>query len=73
MAAPRLTGSRSKGTAVQDICISIRNGRTVWRWKHEGSLEEMKSRLESAEGWRKLLIRKELCEHPFGTMKRAFN
>lgn len=33
----------------------------------------MRVRLESAEGRKKLLVRKELCEHPFGTMKRAFN
>lgn len=54
-------------------CTRNREGRTIWRWEHEKVLEEMRLRLESAEGRKKLLVRKELCEHPFGTMKRAFN
>jgi transposase len=51
-------------------CTRNRDGRTLWRWEHEEVLEEMRSRLESAEGRRKLHLRKELCEHPFGTIKR---
>ena len=54
-------------------CTRNKIGRTIWRWEHEEILEEMRARLRSPEGLRKLLLRKELCEHPFGTMKRAFN
>jgi transposase len=54
-------------------CTKNKIGRTIWRWEHEEILEEMRARLRSPEGLRKLLLRKELCEHPFGTMKRAFN
>jgi transposase len=54
-------------------CTMNKIGRTIWRWEHEEILEEMRARLRSPEGLRKLLLRKELCEHPFGTMKRAFN
>jgi len=54
-------------------CTKNKIGRTIWRWEHEEILEEMRARLRSPEGLRKLLLRKEPCEHPFGTMKRAFN
>jgi len=54
-------------------CTRNKEGRMIWRWEHEEVLEEMRSRLESADGRRKFSLRKELCEHPFGTMKRGFN
>jgi len=54
-------------------CTRNREGRMIWRWEHEEVLEGQRVRLQSAEGKKKLLVRKELCEHPFGTIKRAFN
>ena len=55
-------------------CTRNRNdGRTMLRWEHEKVLEETRARLKAPDGRSKLLVRKELCEHPFGTMKRAFN
>ncbi|MDG6996934.1 MAG: transposase, partial [Nitrososphaerota archaeon] len=36
-------------------------------------MDEIRMRLKTADGLRKLLVRKELVEHPFGSMKRAFN
>lgn len=54
-------------------CTRNKDGRTMLRWEHEEVLEEMRVRLETVEGSRKRLVRKELCEHQFGTIKRAFN
>jgi hypothetical protein len=54
-------------------CTRNKTGRMVRRWEHEGLLEEMRARLKTADGLMKVQMRKELCEHPFGTMKRAFN
>ena len=49
------------------------NSAIVLRWEDGEILEELRTRLASAEGRSNLLVRKELCEHPFGTMKRVFN
>ena len=43
----------------------------VYRWEHEGLLEEMEERMR-AEPWR-MDARRDVVEHPFGSMKRAFN
>lgn len=54
-------------------CTKNKLGRVIRRWEHEELLEEMRARLTTADGLMKVRMRKELCEHPFGTMKRAFN
>ena len=54
-------------------CTKNKTGRMVRRWEHEGLLEEMRARLRTADGLMRVRMRRELCEHPFGTMKRAFN
>jgi transposase len=52
-------------------CTLNKHGRTLWRWEHAEVLDEMRARmLREPE---KLALRKKLVEHPFGTMKRAFN
>jgi len=52
-------------------CTLNKHGRTLWRWEHAEVLDEMRDRmLREPE---KLALRKSLVEHPFGTMKRAFN
>jgi transposase len=52
-------------------CTLNKHGRTLWRWEHAEVLDEMRERiLREPE---KLALRKKLVEHPFGTMKRAFN
>ncbi len=51
-------------------CTRFKVGRWIRRWEHEEVLEDMKRRL-----WlhpEVMDLRKELVEHPFGTMKRAF-
>lgn len=52
-------------------CTRYKRGRTVWRWEHAEVVEEMKLRMR-LEPW-KLEARKRIVEHPFGTIKRAFN
>jgi transposase len=52
-------------------CTRYKRGRMVWRWEHAEVVEEMKLRMR-LEPW-KLEARKTLVEHPFGTIKRAFN
>ncbi len=52
-------------------CTRYKRGRMVWRWKHAEVVEEMKLRMR-LEPW-KLEARKSIVEHPFGTIKRAFN
>lgn len=52
-------------------CTLNKHGRTLWRWEYAEVLDEMRERmLREPE---KLALRKRLVEHPFGTMKRAFN
>jgi transposase len=52
-------------------CTLNKHGRTLWRWEHAEVLDEMRARmLREPE---KLAMRKGIVEHPFGTMKRAFN
>jgi transposase len=52
-------------------CTRYKRGRTVWRWEHAEVVEEMKLRMMLEPG--KLALRKKIVEHPFGTIKRAFN
>jgi len=52
-------------------CTTNKHGRTLWRWEYAEVLDEMRDRiLREPE---KLALRKSVVEHPFGTMKRAFN
>ena len=37
------------------------------------AVDRLRDRLESSEGKEKLYRRMKIAEHPFGTMKRAFN
>ncbi len=59
------------GCPFRSRCTNNRLGRTIRRWEHEQMLEEMRERLKREP--MKVAIRKELSEHPFGTIKRAFN
>ena len=54
-------------------CTLNRKGRIIQRWEHEAVIEEMRRRLRSDEGAAIVSKRKELVEHPFGTIKRSFN
>ena len=52
-------------------CTLDKSGRKIYRGLHEKLVEEMRRRIKGDPS--KVELRKELCEHPFGTMKRAFN
>jgi transposase len=52
-------------------CTADNAGRKIYRGLHEAVVEEMRKRIKDDPS--KVELRKELCEHPFGTMKRAFN
>ena len=45
----------------------------MFRGEFDGVVYRLRARLESPEGKEKLGLRRMLVEHPFGTMKRAFN
>lgn len=52
-------------------CTRNPGGRIIYRWEHEEILEEMKRRVENNR--EKVKKRQWLSEHPFGTIKSAFN
>jgi hypothetical protein len=55
------------------LCTSNRLGRIVKRSEHEEIIEMMREKLNTEEGLKRINKRKEIAEHPFGTMKRLFN
>ena len=73
----RLKGYKSKSNACFACeffltrCTLDKHGRTVWRWEYADVVDEMKERIKREP--EKLAMRKKIVEHPFGTMKRAFN
>jgi len=54
-------------------CTRNRLGRIIFRSEYQPIIDRLRARLGSDDGLDKLNSRKELVEHPFGTMKRAFN
>ena len=59
--------------SVRSRCTRNKRGRYMFRGKFDGAVDRLRARLESPEGKEKLRLRRMLVEHPFGTMKRAFN
>ena len=54
-------------------CTRNRRGRIMVRWEYQDAVDRLRARLMSSEGKEKVRLRRMLAEHPFGTMKRAFN
>jgi transposase/uncharacterized small protein (DUF1192 family) len=54
-------------------CTRNKRGRIIFRSEFEEAVERLRTRLGSSDGKEKLNLRRMLVEHPFGTMKRAFN
>jgi len=52
-------------------CTHNKGGRRITRWLHEDLLDEMERRVRGSP--EKMKLRKQLAEHPFGTIKRAWN
>jgi len=53
-------------------CTRSRRGSVIFRSEFEEAVERLRSRLDTSEGKEKLRLKRELAEHPFGTMNRAF-
>lgn len=49
------------------------SSRTIERWESEEIIEELRVRLKTPKAMKIIGKRKELTEHPFGTIKRALN
>ena len=45
----------------------------MFRPEYQDTVDRLRLRVSSSEGNEKLSLRREIVEHPFGTMKRAFN
>lgn len=60
-----------RGCAIKPQCTRNKGGRRLTRWIDEQLLEEMEQRVRSRPEVMKR--RKELVEHPFGTMKRGWD
>jgi transposase len=56
---------------IKPKCTRNKKGRRITRWVDEAILEEMSERVKANPD--KMKKRKELAEHPFGTMKRGMN
>jgi transposase len=54
-------------------CTRNKGGRYMFRGEYDGAVDRLRERLKGSEGKKMLRLRRMLAEHPFGTMKRAFN
>jgi len=54
-------------------CTRNKLGRIIFRSEHQDVIDRLRARLSQVDGLDKLSRRKEIVEHPFGTIKRAFN
>jgi hypothetical protein len=59
--------------SVRGKCTRNKRGRYMFRGEFDGAVNRLRARLSTSEGKMKCRLRRMLVEHPFGTMKRAFN
>ncbi len=59
--------------SVRSKCTRNKRGRYMFRGEFDGAVDRLRRRLHSFEGREKLRLRRMIVEHPFGTIKRAFN
>ncbi len=59
--------------SVRSKCTRNKRGRYMFRGEYDGAVDRLRARLNSFEGKEKVGLRKMVAEHPFGTMKQAFN
>jgi transposase len=62
--------STCKACALRKQCTRNKGNRTITREEDEALMEAMAARLKAHP--EKMKLRKQLCEHPFGTIKRWF-
>ena len=60
-----------KGCPFRSSCTTNKHGRKVARWESQEIIDEIKDRVKYEP--EKMSLRRELSEHPFGTVKRNFN
>ena len=59
--------------SVRGKCTRNKRGRYMFRGEYDGAVDRLRDRLATSEGKEKCRLRRTIVEHPFGTMKRAFN
>ena len=59
------------GCPIRNQCTKSKSGRKLRRWVHQDVVDRLEKRMRSRPGLMKK--RKEMAEHPFGTIKRAMN
>jgi len=62
--------SACKTCPLKAKCTTSKKGRRIYRWEHEAILEDMEHKLRQNPQY--MDERRNIAEHPFGTMKRAF-
>lgn len=62
--------SGCKNCPIRLKCTSSKAGRYIRRWEHEHIIEQMQQKLE--ENPQYMQDRRNMAEHPFGTIKQAF-
>lgn len=65
------TTSACAHCALKPRCTRSSEDRRITRWAYEDLLEDMQRRVRASP--EKMRLRKQLVEHPFGTIKRAWN
>ncbi len=53
-------------------CTSSPRGRSIARREDDSAVDAMNERMKTWKGRKMVEVRKTLCEHPFGTIKRGF-
>lgn len=56
----------------RELCTRCKAGRTISHSANHEAMEAFRDKMKTAEYKAKINQRKELCEHPFGTLKRGF-
>ncbi len=59
--------------SMRSRCTRNKRGRRMFRPEYQDTVDRLKARISSSVGRAKLRLRREIVEHPFGTIKRAFN
>jgi transposase len=63
--------SKCEGCPFRSRCTTSKEGRIIRRWESQEIIDEIKDRVRHDP--EKMVLRQELAEHPFGTVKRNFN
>ena len=59
--------------SLRSRCTRNKRGRRMFRPEYQDTVDRLRARVSSSDGRAKLRLRREIVEHPFGTIKRAFN